>query len=328
MQSIPCFYHPTTVILIDDDQDFLDSLQLALAPHYKTKAFISPQTAQQFIEEDYKKYLARKNNYLKVAYESLAEFHVSVAISSIYQMLFDLHRFAQVMVAIIDYDMPETNGLDLARQLKAQTPIKIIMLTGEADQSIAVRALNHQVIDCFILKSAKSHTKELLKHCARLQQDYFVELSRGILESLNSEGKHPLQDRDFISMFHRLCTARHIVEFYLVDESGSFILLNATGQPTWLIVRTQSDMQTFYELAENETNTSTKLLIALRNREKIVRFQSLKEADTSVESWILHDATQLAHKEIYYCVLQGSEGYDMDIHRVESYTDFLRLAYR
>ena len=220
--------------------------------------------------------------------------------------------------------MPMVNGLELARQLKSETPIRIIMLTGEADQNVAVQALNRKEIDCFIVKSAENYIPQLLHFITELQRSYFVDLSRGILQSLNSEGGHPLQDSDFIKLFEKLCRDRHIIEAYLLDESGSFLMLDAHGQMTWLIVRREMDMQTFQELAENEPDISSELLASLKNREKIVRFPSLDNPYAPIHKWLFEKASRINHKSIYYSVLQGAHVYGLKERKIKPYLRFLQ----
>jgi CheY-like chemotaxis protein len=324
MQHIPCFYHPTTLVLVDDDADFLNSLTLALAPHHKSLAFLSPHSAQQFLEKNYQKNKTQKNKYLNVDHDSLSEVHVQIATVNIHKMVFERSRFDQTVIAIIDYDMPAMNGLELARCIKATAPIKIIMLTGEADQATAVDAFNGKEIDCFILKSAADYPAVLSNHITQLQQDYFIATSSNLFETISSEGHHPLQDPDFIALFHQICAEHHIVEYYLLDESGSFLMLDAAGHITWLIVRTEEDMQVHFELAEEEG--SPVLLQSLKNREKIACFPQLDDQFDPVHDWRIHDAIQLANKQIYYCILKASEGYVLDVQHIMSYIEFLQLG--
>jgi CheY-like chemotaxis protein len=323
MQHIPCFYHPTTVVLVDDDADFLNSLTLALAPHYKSLSFLFPQSAQQFLEKNYQKYKIQKNKYFSIDHDTLSEVHVQIATANIHKMVFERSRFDQTVVAVIDYDMPAMNGLELARRIKATSPIKIIMLTGEADQTTAVDAFNRKEIDCFILKSAADYPALLLKHITQLQKDYFIAASSNLFETISSEGDHPLQDPDFIALFRQVCAEHHIVEHYLLDESGSFLMLDAAGHITWLIVRTEEDMQVHFELAEEEGSPA--LLQSLKNREKIACFPQLDDQFDPVHDWRMHDAIQLANKQIYYCILGASEGYVLDTHHIMSYTEFLLI---
>ena len=99
MYHIPCFYHPGTLVLIDDDLDFLNSLSLVLAPDYKTESFTSALAAQKFLLANNQKHGAVESKYLNVSYESLAEFHVRLEIPKIHKTVYNPKRFEQAVVA-------------------------------------------------------------------------------------------------------------------------------------------------------------------------------------------------------------------------------------
>lgn len=324
MKSIPCFYHPTTALLVDDDADFLNSLSLALAPYCKTLQFTFPNEAETYIQENHETYADRHHKFMALNQESLSELQIQISISQIHQMLNDPKRFEQIAVVVIDYDMPMMNGLELARRLKAITPIKVIILTGAADQSIAVNAFNHHEIDGFILKSDPDYLDQLLALFLQLQEDYFIDTSRGIAESLYHVNHASLKDKDFIHLFHNLSAEKNIVEYYLVEESRSFLMVDKSGQMSWLIVRSDEDMQTFYELAEMEADAT--LTEALKRREKIACFSKLGNHVEPVQDWHIHHATQLGNQKVYYCVLSKDEGYALDLKNTMSYQEFLRSA--
>lgn len=320
MLSIPCFYHPTTLVLVDDDVDFLHSLQLALLPYYRCKIFSAPSSAQSFLHRQHKKYQQETHHYLTKSEEAL-NVSVNIAISEIYRQVFNPQRFSHACIAILDYDMPGVDGLTIARQLKATTKTKVIMLTGEADQATAVRAFNSQEIDRFVLKSTPDYISQLRQYITQLQQNYFAMYSIGISESLNSQGQHPLQDGDFVALFYDICAKHHIVEYYLVDESGSFLMLDATGKATWLVVRSDDDMQAFYEWAEGADDQHP-LVELLKNRKKIVFFRHPDACWADTKEWIVRN-TSVLNQQIYYALFAEKDGYPLDKSKIKTYQQFL-----
>ncbi len=319
MQAISCFYHPTTIVLIDDNVDFLNNLMLSISPYYRCLPFFSPQQAQEFLQKNHEKHSSE--NYLKLAYSTPA-LQVEIKLEDIYQQVFNRHRFDQTVICVVDYDMPEIDGLALAKTLKNTLPIKVIMLTGEADHSTAVRAFNQNVIDSFVLKSALDYPQQLLSYFAQLQQAYFLSSSTSILESLTSQPQHPLQDQDFIVLFQQLCLEHQIIEYYLVDESGSFLLLDAAGNKFWLMVRTEADMQTCADLAESDD--MPELAQSFVSHQKIASFPNPQEQFSPAKTWRVSNAIQLKNKPIYYCLLKNEENYALN-REIVSYADFLQF---
>lgn len=323
MKPIPYKYHPTTITVVDDDKDLLNSITLALVDKFKCECFTSASEAKKFLLKNHKQQKLAESSPLNAYYGNVSsDLSVDVNISHIYQDIFNQKRFQQSCIAILDYDMPKTNGLDLATALKAEMPVKVIMLTGAADQGTAINAFNHQKIDRFILKSTPDYTEKLLQYIAELQLDCFLETSKAVLDSLNSNGNFPLQNKGFIDIFHQTCQENEIVEYYLLEESGSLLLLNAAGKATWLIARNEEDMQMFYELARDEYAPENTLK-ALKDREKIAFFLNRDGYIPPFEDWKFEKAIPLKKEGIYYCVLKGKDGYDLDVDKIYSYQKFL-----
>jgi len=319
MQTLAYFYYPTTAVIVDDDTDFLNSLKLALAPHCRSLLFTSPEQAKDFLVKDYQNYL--ELNPIHNDYEIFSDVQAKIDIPSIHKTVFNPDRFKQSIVAIVDYDMPTFNGLALARKIRAATPTKIIMLTGEADKNTAIDAFNKQEIDSFIIKNSESYLDKLLQCFSQLQHAWFAEQSKSLTDAFRSVKHHPSQDLDFIQLFDQICTNHQIVEYYLIDESCSFLMLDKTGRITWLITRTEEDMQTYYELAEDAPPAFLKLL---QDRKKIANFSQIGDAIEPIDKWKIHDALQLKDKPIYYCVVPGKDGFSIDDKPILSYEEFLQ----
>lgn len=269
MNLIPALYHPTTLVLVDDDPEFLTTLTLTLSSQFKCHMFTVPKKAEQFLTHHHAPFQSMKSRFLNIDYQDLGRFSVNIEIAQIHQEVWNRQRFSRTAILIVDYDMPSMNGLELIRRLKSSLPIKAILLTGEADQQTAITAFNHGEIDRFVSKSAADCNERTIQYIYQLQWEYFRSLSNAVLEPLIAEGSHPLQDVHFQALFQRIMREQKIIEFYLLDESASFIMLNTQGQPTWLLVRTEVDMELFYDIANMEEDVPENVLEALRKKEKL-----------------------------------------------------------
>lgn len=305
MKSIPFFYYPTTVAIIDDDVDLLDSLNLSFSGQFKCRTFSSPQEGKNFLLEHFIKN-KQDERYLNISYDRMTDVSVNLDISRIYKKVYDKSRFNQIGVLVLDYDMPGINGLELARELKAKTPIKIVMLTGEADKNTVIEAFNTNEIDRFIPKSNADYHEKLLEYIYQLQLQYFIDLSAAVLESLATESSHPLKNESFIKFFENIVKENNIVEFYLLDESGSFLMLDKKGKPLWLFVRREEDMQSFYEMA-NEEGLDKELVKALQDRKKIVTSIERDAVMPPILEWKIYDAETLGDEKIYYALLTDED---------------------
>lgn len=247
---------------------------------------------------------------------------VAIDLQPIYQHVFNPYRFKQNLICVVDYDMPELNGLILSAQLKALFPVQIIMLTGEADHITAVRAFNDHAIDGFVLKSQADYIQLLLQHCQQLHRNAFMTATQPLVSSLILQAKHhPLQDADFTVLFNEICQKHQIVEYYLIDDSGSFLLLDTQGVAHWLLVRTEEDTRTFAALAEDDEMPA--LAKKLTQHQIIARYPTLTNITAPAQTWKTYPAQQLKNKPIYYCLVDQTQGYKLGKKKIQGYEEFL-----
>ena len=153
--SIPLYYYPTTVMLLDDSEDFLTNFSLQLQNKLAVKLYSKPQTALAYLKGvDYSSHL--NTRVFSTPQENhgmnpIVNHSVNLNLSTIKEEIYNPKRFDEIAVIIIDYDMPAMNGLDFCRKL-GRSPIKKILLTGKGDEKIAVQAFNEGLIDHFIQK--------------------------------------------------------------------------------------------------------------------------------------------------------------------------------
>jgi len=78
---------------------------------------------------------------------------------------------------LVDYNLPDENGLDLLDKLTAQlhTPVPIVMLTGEGNESVAVEAMKRGVYD--YLPKAKLGAESLYRVVANAIGKHLLEKS-------------------------------------------------------------------------------------------------------------------------------------------------------
>lgn len=326
---VPCCYFPTLSILVDDNARFLQGLQRFLGKEQVAQVFDNPANALNFLSQHVKS----ENNLL---YEllSLKEFEnneeeesVYVDISNISKLLYKKDRFDEPSLIIIDYAMPGMNGLEFSEKVKNQIflPIKIILLTGEANEQTAVQAFNDGVIDKFIKKSAEDCLEKVKEYIQSLEIKYFQDISRIILDFFRAKSNFVLEDPEFIKLFNKVCQENKIVEYYLIDDSGSFIMLDEQGNITRLIVKTEEDMRSQYELALYDKNVSDETLNKLKNFESLVYFYNKKTVLYSAKDWQLENASMIEGKNKYfYSVIKGTNNYPLENKEIFTYSQYLK----
>lgn len=105
-----------------------------------------------------------------------------------------------------------------------------------------------------------------------LQENYFITLTDISLSKINKNNVLSIiEDLVFIELFNKLCKKHQIVEYYLLDEQGSYLLLDKNKKMKWLIVKKESELQSLINFAAFE-EAPEPILNALQNREKLSYF--------------------------------------------------------
>ncbi|WNV04497.1 response regulator [Candidatus Methylospira mobilis] len=324
-QILP-FYFPTTVIFVDDSTDFLVNLSLQLSPELAFQLYDSSESALLA--------LRGANNMTTPLERFFSCFHagediplshhvIEINLDKIHREVYNEFRFEQVSVVVVDYDMPNINGIDFCRSIP-DTAIKKVLLTGKADEKIAVMAFNEGIIDRFILKQDKAVINVLNKTIRELQRDYFNGIERMLADAL-AVGSHSfLQDALFAAEFQKICSELRIVEFYLSSNPDGILMLNSAGVESLLLVIDDSTLISHYEIAYDQ-GAPDELLTALKSNQLVPYFWKTQGNYTpSCHNWrdFLYPATEFKGKQwYYYSIVKNPPGYKTDT--VLSYNEFI-----
>jgi CheY-like chemotaxis protein len=228
-QINPCNF-PTRVFLIDDSSQALEKLERVLDDAHATyHSFNKPQEAVNFINA-----LPALPDQWKTPME---EGLLDVEISNLYQEIYNPKRFNQVSTIVVDYDMPALNGLELCEQINS-SHIQKVLLTGAADEELAVQAFNRGLIQHFIRKQDPQALDLLDQYISESQQRYFKTLTQGLVRQIDADST-AIADPVFIDLFKKITQEHDICEYYLLEGTGSFLMLDAQGHPSALFTFTE-----------------------------------------------------------------------------------------
>lgn len=303
-KSISCCYFPTTSVFIDDNHKFLERLKLEIdVKKTYPMTFYNPQDALDFLNNTYQKMPFIKSCVSSLENESWNQRNIFVNIKNIHKAIFDKNRFNEISVVIVDYAMPGLDGLALCDRLN-KSSVKKILLTGEASEKVAIKAFNERLIDRYIKKDDPQFSITLNHYITELQYEYFVEQSLPILTSLTEDTEQSgafLTDTTFIELFQSILSSHQIIEYYLMDNSGSFMFVDFEGNLSWLAVKNEHELLGFYEFAKN-SNASDEILKKLRDKSFIPYFQSDDDFKSYPSQWdkFMNPASRLQGQQTYY----------------------------
>lgn len=245
------FYHPTRVVFVDDDRAFLNLLPLRLGGGIPFLRFESPRELLAEIKSgrlqaalDLDCWDAYPAEGDRQGLEQVVSFDTSM----IYMRVFNRSRFGLVSVVVIDYQMPEMSGLDLCRQL-AHLPCKRILLTGQADEALAVHAFNEGLIDMYLPKLHPRLDTELNLAIQRFQFRFLELGTELITKVLNAADPVIWGDDAFARFFNQVCADRGIVEYYAVSRPHGYLLVNARGQAELMLFYDDAELDAQYASA-------------------------------------------------------------------------------
>ena len=99
------FYHPTTVCFVDDNESFLNSLDLELPDNWAYESFIDPADAIAYLNRPPQEPTLIERCFTKEQHNAdSAVLHLNLGV--IEEEITHVDRFERVSVAVIDYAMP------------------------------------------------------------------------------------------------------------------------------------------------------------------------------------------------------------------------------
>ncbi len=320
-------YYPTTTLFIDDNRDFLDILQIGLTPYLHGQYLDNPSQVLQYLNNEYDLQPFTQFCLQNNSEEPVDHFTLNLNIRNIHQTLYHAKRFAEIAVIVVDYAMPDMDGLKLCQKI-TNPYLKKIMLTGEADLALAIKAFNEGDIHKFIVKNSQDLTETLLEAIQDLQKQYFIELTDSIFNRNLKNSQRPLaclNDPTFVQFFEALCQVNAICEYYVMDNQGSFLLLDSRGRASWLAVKTVSDMENYFAYAEQEQAPDS-VITALKNKTGIVYFHTDHDLNATPDTWenFLYPAQPLQGEQLYYyAYIDDTSAYDISANKIVSYEQYL-----
>ena len=304
------YYHPTTVCFVDDNESFMTGLSLVTPEHMSSVAFFDPADALDFVNRPLDMPSIADRCVSAHAVEPTSLFRVNTGL--IEEEISVLNRFGRLSVAVVDYSMPIFNGLEFCERI-IDPHVGKILLTGVADEKMAVEAFNAGIIDRFISKSHPEATNHISEYLLDMQRAYFRSQSQQLVRTLSIAGPLFLNDPIIANWVHRLMRRRNFCEYYMVSEPSGLILLTPDGQISQLIVLSEADCnaQADYALAHAAPDAVVR---KLRNRSHVGFFledaggydyADLTGSEESAQyPWhdLLHRATRLGDRGQYWYV--------------------------
>ena len=238
------FYFGTSILLIDDDRDYLDSLSLLLQSTVNNIEIGDNSYNLQNIKSScrvlFDAFSTLLTDYVQSQDCERGESGVKVALDRL-KMIFAVCRtFPSVIIS--DYDMPRMNGVDFLAQIK-DVPVKKILLTGAADATTAVDAFNRGIIDAYIKKNDEDLFENLSVKIHDMRERFYNKLLDPYRRWQPKIFQDIANDKMFISFFSEICHQHSVHSYYYSGEPFGFILIDDQDRRHALLLRGQTHIQ-------------------------------------------------------------------------------------
>lgn len=297
-EKIPCIYYPTTVIMLDDNMFFMENIRMTISDSENILLFDSPSIAIDFVTS---------SNAIPSCIDVLEsidhdEIDFDNVLSVDYTKLDSFYNHKnQISVLVVDYSMPEINGVEFFERIKSYKSKKI-MLTGSADITIALEAFNNGLIDKFLTKDVSNISVVLNDLINDVKKEFFLDSNINLFVSSFNDIK---DNADYIAIFNSWISSKNIIKFHQVDDNGSMVGVDSSNACCNFYVLSEHKLYDYINIAEANAGSHI-MLKQLHQREKIPVVINEKNKNTPVCDWfkIMHDVNGIfEHKNntYYYC---------------------------
>src|SRR4051812_23388910 len=244
--SFPLFHRPGTVVFLDDDPDYLEMLALVLPRSWHLKLFLRPSDCISYLMQEPPFWEAdawNQQQLIGLWREGKPLIPQILAYWSRYT-----ERYALSRVCVVDFSMPGMDGLQALAEL-GDWPGARVLLTGQADEQVAVRAFNRGLIDQFIPKQTPDISRRLIEAVERLLFTSHSRHAQTWRVTLKPEQNALLRAPGVANWLSDFC-ARHWVEHVAIGEPFGVLGMDAVGKIGWLQLETREGLPALAELAE------------------------------------------------------------------------------
>lgn len=278
------FSFPTEVIFVDDDPFFLKSLnELLGGDNYSIKIFTDPQEALDYINGRsqiesifnlFLKYVDHDNDKEESEYKS-----TKTVLESLYEKLHARGSVLNASVVFVDFHMKEMNGISFCKEI-TNPYIKKVIITAGMEEGKALKAFNENIIDFFVSKKEEKFCDTLSIAIDTMKYRYFTDLSSKLAVAREVDGSQAYQDE-----FSLFLKERQIVEYYAIDELGSYICFDFLGKKHLFLCSNDSTLNELLSIAQ-ACDAEDSVIKALQAKTHGVFLLTEMDKKKSVKDWI------------------------------------------
>jgi CheY-like chemotaxis protein len=246
------FHRPSRVVLLDDDPIFLEMLSLSLPKKWRKALFSQPESCLDFLRTNVQAWEAD----FAMQRQLLSEVQAGASLIPLVLQYWKNNpaRYAHVQLAIFDYSLPGMTGVDALRTIGSWNGRRVlfrVLLTGQADERVAVKAFNDDLIDLYITKQQsglRAHLAEVVQPLLDKPNPSYQELWGQGLSELQ---QNLLSDPEVALALRHLFAKQQWVEYVVTHLPFGVLGVDALGRVSWLQLELTDDTMDWAELVQD-----------------------------------------------------------------------------
>ncbi len=248
--SLPLFHCPGSFSFLDDDPDYLQMLALILPDHWNVRLHTHVDDCLGLLQQE--SAVWEDDAWTQ---QQIVDRWRQGATPLLPQVLAYWAgparvRYGLTHACIVDYSMPQMNGLDALAALSDWPGLRVL-LTGQADEEIAVDAFNRALIDQFLPKQDVDVAARLLgvlRHMPSNANTRASQIWRGTLTPVqNAQLRVPSTAR----ALQQLLEQHGFVEHVVLGDPFGILGRSAAGAVGWLQLEPMFGLEELEQLAQS-----------------------------------------------------------------------------
>ncbi len=230
LAQLPLIHRTGSVLFLDDAIDYLELVGMVLPAAWHVELYSRPSAFLTRMSDE----PARWENDVSLHLGMLERHRQGAPLIPLVLDYWAGHpeRHALARVCVVDYAMPGMDGLAVLGSL-VDWPGARVMLTGQAEDQIAIRAFNDGLIDQFVPKQRQQVAQVLVQTVSRLLQQPHARLDAAWRTALKPAQLNLLRDTTVDAQLEAFAR-QHWVEHVVIDEPFGLLGLRADGGCDWL----------------------------------------------------------------------------------------------
>lgn len=250
-------YHPTSIILVDNDPSACGTLREALGDSLECLCFARAEAALEFVEAE-RADLSRMipacapeadnpMEHIKDPAERVLHRYVA----RLPRLFADNARFGRASVLVLNDRMAGPPEFERLQALRDQ-PLRRVLLGGQAAENGPRRALEEGCIDAHLPEPCTTLDLDLAEHLRVLQFGYFQRLTKPLAPALHSPDTRFLHNAGFPEVFAEFVLKHGVIEHCVLMHPPGILGIDQFGRPAILLVADEDYRQASFEIAQAE----------------------------------------------------------------------------